>query len=83
MFWNVMDEMKNCCGYASSYNSCCKYGNFSLVATPLENAWKLSKQCALLCLTVLVTVRTSTGVSGPQMDPLGGNAPPLLWKTTP
>jgi hypothetical protein len=38
-----MDEMKNCCGYASLYDNCCKSGKFTLVAIPLGNAWKLSQ----------------------------------------
>jgi hypothetical protein len=38
-----MDEMKNCCRYASSYDNCCKSGKFALVAIPLGNAWKLSQ----------------------------------------
>jgi hypothetical protein len=43
MLWNAMDEMKNCRGYANSYENCYKYGKFSLVDIPLRNAWKLSK----------------------------------------
>ena len=43
MLWNAMDEMKNCCVYASPYDNCCKSGKFALVAIPLENAWKLSQ----------------------------------------
>jgi hypothetical protein len=34
------------------------------------------KQCAMLCHTILVVVRTSTGVSGPQMDPPWGKCAP-------
>jgi hypothetical protein len=43
MLWNAMDEMKNCCEYASSYDNCCKSGKFALVAIPLGNAWKQSQ----------------------------------------
>ena len=41
MLWNAMGEMKNCCKYDISYDNCCKSRKFSLVAIPLENAWKL------------------------------------------
>jgi len=37
ILWNEMDEMNNCCGYASLYENCCKSGQFTLVAIPLEN----------------------------------------------